>query len=153
MFFDQWAKVKTGGSGKCASTNKNSVFDIVQQHGMQSVWNSTLTVTVPTTVFKMRGQGTDQPTKMGELQLETIDHIFYTGAGLTLSGVNVFHKDHPLANWSKCFDREKDKPNALKEGFLRGSLDENLQACFMYMMPSLTFPSDHWPVLATFTLT
>jgi len=55
---------------------------------MQSVYNlakedpkPSTTDRRPATVVKMRGTGTDQPHKMGDFQLETIDHIFYSSPG------------------------------------------------------------------------
>mmetsp|Transcript_39640 Transcript_39640/g.93392 ORF Transcript_39640/g.93392 Transcript_39640/m.93392 type:complete len:809 (-) Transcript_39640:105-2531(-) len=49
--------------------------------GMRSIYSEVgspkLSTKRPATVVKMRGPGTDQPHKMGDFQLETIDHVFF----------------------------------------------------------------------------
>lgn len=153
-FFNDWGKVKQEGKGTCK--NKISSFDRVKSHNMHSIWDGG---PVPATVFKMRGAGTNQPTKMGELQLETIDHIFYRGVTL-VDKAYVHHPDmspdesslqRPFdVAWESCFMR-RDRTNIIKDKFESNQeflADE--KKCFKYMLPSLDFPSDHWPVLATF---
>jgi len=115
--------------------------ETIQKWNMKSVWDPK--GENPATVFKMRGPGGNQPSKMGELALETIDHIFYNG--LTKKKVVVWGGgDDGWDSTPSWNSMNKEKLGKMKK------LPDDHQEFFGNMIPSEKVPSDHFPVLAEF---
>jgi len=101
---------------------------LTEEWGLQSMWQDQ--VALPASVLKMRGVASNQPTKWGELMVETIDYIASSTGKLTFD--------------SSC----DDYPKWTKEERERVRSMEDQEAISRYLIPSASVPSDHRPVVA-----
>jgi len=100
---------------------------LTEEWGLQSLWKDL--VALPASVLKMRGVASNQPTKWGELMVETIDYVASSTGTLT-------------------FESRGDYPAWTKEERQRVRTMEDQEAISRYLIPSASVPSDHRPVVA-----
>lgn len=100
---------------------------LTEEWGLKSIWQDQ--VALPASVLKMRGVASNQPTKWGELMVETIDYIASSAGKLTFASSG----DYP-----KWTTEERQRVRSM----------EDQEAISRYLIPSASVPSDHRPVLA-----
>jgi len=109
------------GPGTCCSKI------IAEEWKFGSIWDDV--TRLPTTVVKMRGVASDQPSKWGELALETIDYV------ASSTGIVSFEANDDYPTFSK---EERQKVLTMND----------IDSVGKYLIPSATCPSDHRPVVA-----
>mmetsp|Transcript_111010 Transcript_111010/g.314164 ORF Transcript_111010/g.314164 Transcript_111010/m.314164 type:complete len:603 (-) Transcript_111010:2-1810(-) len=127
----------------------------LKRWGMKSIWSEYMKAGegVPASVLKMRGPATAQPHKMGELAFETIDHVFYSGKGLEMvtDTADVVGQMKGRRMTKKTRQGYISAITGAKKGEGAPS-DEDVSRVVNMMLPSKDTPSDHFPVVAEFTL-